>query len=84
MITLTASELIFTPLHSTKSKMAIPVTDITGLKKPGLMKGINVRWKEVGESGLGEERDARFVWVGDRDELFARLVGLGGQQWLTS
>ena len=32
----------------------------------------------------GEEREDKFHWVGNRDELFARLsVGSDGGRWIT-
>lgn len=44
------------------------------------MKGITITWAPEGLTDGGEEE--RFHWVGDRDELFARLVGSDGRHWL--
>ncbi|OCH96109.1 hypothetical protein OBBRIDRAFT_809339 [Obba rivulosa] len=84
LITLTSSSMIFTPVYSTNAKSTIPIADITGLKKLGLVKGVSVRWMDSNDNSQAQEREANFAWVGGRDELFARLVGIGGHQWSTS
>ena len=44
------------------------------------MKGISITWAP---EEIGEEREDKFHWVGNRDELFARLVGSDGARWIT-
>ncbi len=44
------------------------------------VKGLILRWMDV-EPSNGENEE-RIVWVGGRDELFARLVGRDGGRWL--
>ena len=46
------------------------------------MKGIAIAWAPE-ESMDGEEREEKFHWVGNSDELFARLVGSDGGSWIT-
>ena len=46
------------------------------------MRGLNVRWMRHHDDGRDEERVEKFLWVGDRDELFARLVTWGGHRWM--
>lgn len=46
------------------------------------MKGLNVQWVRHLDDGTDEERVEKFLWVGDRDELFARLVAWGGHRWM--
>ncbi|KAL6309947.1 hypothetical protein BKA93DRAFT_722328 [Sparassis latifolia] len=81
LITLTPTTLIFTSLLSNTARLSISTADILGVKKSGAMRGLNVRWMEVHDDGQGEEREAKFLWVGGRNELFARLIGLGGRRW---
>jgi hypothetical protein len=62
--------------------MAIAVSDIRGVKKTGLLKGLSLRWAESREDGDVIEKEEKFLWVGERDELFARLIGPDGKRWL--
>lgn len=55
---------------------------LRGVRRSGLMKGIAIAWAPE-ESMDGEEREEKFHWVGNRDELFARLVGSDGGSWIT-
>ncbi|TDL28663.1 hypothetical protein BD410DRAFT_781185 [Rickenella mellea] len=79
-IAITNTELLFTPIHSSRPKIRINIEDIRGVKKTGAMKGLLVRWESTvdGDRKMSEER---FLWVGGRDEVFARLVGWGGRRW---
>lgn len=45
------------------------------------MKGISITWAPE-EMMDGEEREDKFHWVGNRDELFSRLVGSDGRRWV--
>ncbi|PCH33659.1 hypothetical protein WOLCODRAFT_160244 [Wolfiporia cocos MD-104 SS10] len=81
LITLTSDTLFFTTLLSTTAKLSIPLKDMLGVKKTGPMRGINVRWLYAGPDGETEEREEKFLWVGARNELFARLVAWGGRRW---
>lgn len=82
LIALTSCTLSFTSLTGTYARLVIPRDRLRGVKKTGLMKGISITWVP-GELIDGEEREDKFHWVGNRDELFARLVGSGGGRWIT-
>ncbi|KAF9478527.1 hypothetical protein BDN70DRAFT_879870 [Pholiota conissans] len=81
LLTLTHNTLLFAPLMSQTAKLIVPLAAVKGVKKAGLLKGLNIRWyKSV--NGMKEHKEDKFVWVGSRDELFARLVGSNGRQWM--
>jgi hypothetical protein len=65
---------------SSTAKITIPLVDLRGVKKTGLLDGLSLWWAEMQDNKMGTEEN--FVWVGDRDELFARLVGSDGLRWL--
>jgi len=77
VITASAENFYFTPLFG-DHKLEIPVDDIVGIKK-AIPKGISVRVKDATREG--GERKEKFVLVYERDELFGRLVGMGGRKW---
>lgn len=52
--------------------------DIVGIKK-AIPKGISVTVKDASQED--GERKERFLLVYERDELFGRLVGMGGSKW---
>ncbi|OJA21507.1 hypothetical protein AZE42_05107 [Rhizopogon vesiculosus] len=81
LITLTATTLYFTALTSQQAKLIIPCENLCGVKKTGLMKGLLITWID-GEKGRGREMEEKFNWVGNRDELFARLLGPDGARWM--
>ncbi|KZT02693.1 uncharacterized protein LAESUDRAFT_729938 [Laetiporus sulphureus 93-53] len=81
LITLTSDTLHFTSLVSSTAKLSIPLASMLGVKKAGALRGLNVRWAHTSEDGLVEEREEKFMWVGARNELFARLVAWGGRRW---
>jgi hypothetical protein len=66
---------------SSTAKVTIAFSDLRGVKKTGLLQGLSLRWAETQDDN-GTEKEERFIWVGDRDELFARLIGPNGQRWL--
>jgi hypothetical protein len=67
---------------SQTAKLIIPLAAVKGVKKAGLLKGLNIRWQESVD-GVKEQKEDKFAWVGSRDELFARLVGSDGRRWMT-
>lgn len=75
------SLLYFTPLTSSKAELNIRLKDVLGVKKSGVAKGLKIRWTETEPSGVQQERQERFFFVGDRDDLFARLVGWNSSRW---
>ncbi|KAF9229271.1 hypothetical protein BS17DRAFT_824514, partial [Gyrodon lividus] len=81
LITLTPTILYFTSLTGTRAKLVIPCGRLRGVKKSGLVKGISIMWVPT-DSVDGREREERFHWVGNRDELFARLLGPDGGRWM--
>lgn len=82
IITLTPASVIFTPILPGVPKIPIELGSIRGVKKTGTLKGLSVRWEKVLGNGDKGEREEKFIWVGGRDELFARLVGWGGRKWV--
>jgi GRAM domain-containing protein 4 len=66
---------------SSAAKVTIAFSDLRGVKKTGLLQGLSLRWAET-QDNRETEKEERFIWVGDRDELFARLIGPNGQRWL--
>ncbi|KAF4623750.1 hypothetical protein D9613_001796 [Agrocybe pediades] len=81
LITLTPRTLLFTPLMSQTAKLIIPLSDVKGAKKTGLLKGLHIRWTSTIDD-VKEQTEDKFVWIGSRDELFARLVGSDGKKWM--
>ena len=83
LLTITPRKLLFTPLTSPRPKLQFPLDSICLLKKAGAMKGLHIQWRDhdSGESEA-EIHVEKFLWVGGRDEVFARLVGWGGRRWL--
>jgi len=67
---------------SSTAKITIAFSDLRGVKKTGLLKGLSLRWAEMQKDDEVYEKEEKFLWVGDRDELFARLIGPDGQRWL--
>lgn len=63
---------------SATAKITIPFCQLQGVKKTGLLKGLSLRWSDE-RGGSNEEK---FMWVGNRDELFARLIGPDRRRWL--
>jgi len=74
LITFTPTTLYFTPLASLNAQLSISIQDITGVKKAGVLKGLDIRWIEVDTTGHKAEKLDKFVWVKSRDELFARVI----------
>ncbi|TFK41171.1 hypothetical protein BDQ12DRAFT_679017 [Crucibulum laeve] len=83
LITVTNTTLFFTPIISQDPKLIVPLSSIKGVKKTGMLKGLNISWNETSTDGTKVQNEEKFLWVGDRDELFARLVSTeGGKRWL--
>lgn len=74
IITLTPTKLYFTSLVSFDPKVIISLRDITSVKKVGLLKGLDVFSSAVDPDGFTVERQERFLWINNRDELFARIA----------
>lgn len=81
LITLTVTTVYFTTLVSQQAKIIIPRENLRGVKKTGLMKGLLISWVD-GQEGNEKEIEEKFHWVGNRDELFARLLGPDGARWM--
>ncbi|KAI0076095.1 hypothetical protein K474DRAFT_1598700 [Panus rudis PR-1116 ss-1] len=84
LITLTPTTLYYTLLSSTQSQLVIELKDVTAVQKTSHFNGIRIKWNSTSEDGAVEEKEAKFTWVGSRDELFARLVGWQGRRWIGS
>jgi hypothetical protein len=74
MITLTPTKLYFTSLVSFDPKVIISLHDITCVKKVGLLKGLDIFSSAVDPDGHKVDGEERFIWINNRDELFARIV----------
>lgn len=70
--------LLFTPFVSSNLKMDIDVNDITRVKKTSMLRGLKVSYMNP---ETGNETEEKYHWINGRDELFARLIGLGHQRW---
>ena len=96
LLVLTSSMLIYTPITSSHPKLEVALSSMRGVKKIGFgaVPGLSIKWERsfVGTAENTMTTDARTTdcteiveeklqWVGGRDELFARLVGWGGQKW---
>lgn len=81
LITLTRNAFYFTPLMSQRAKISLSLAAVKGVKKTGFLKGLSLRWSETLD-GIQELKEEKFLWIGERDELFARLVGTDGRRWI--
>jgi hypothetical protein len=66
---------------SQNAKFVIPLSAVKGVKKAGMLKGLNLRWTHPADE-TQEQQEEKFHWVGSRDELFARLIGIEGRRWM--
>jgi GRAM domain-containing protein 4 len=67
---------------SANARITISLIDLRGVKKMGLLRGLSLRWRPSQDDANVMEKEEKFMWVGDRDELFARLIGQDGRRWL--
>ncbi|KAJ3513821.1 hypothetical protein NLJ89_g2734 [Agrocybe chaxingu] len=74
LITLVHRTLYFTPLMSQNAKMIIHLSAVKGVKKVGLLKGLNLRWTDSSDGK--QEKEEKFLWKGD-DGYKCDLVELG-------
>ena len=81
LITLTHNAFYFTPLMSQTAKISLSLAAVKGVKKTGFLKGLSLRWSETLD-GIQELKEEKFLWIGERDELFARLLGSDGRRWI--
>ena len=79
---MTSDSLCFVPATSSTASLEIPLHALRVVKKSDTVaiKGLILRWIDVEPSN--DEKEERIIWVGGRDELFARLVGRDGGKWL--
>lgn len=61
IITLTKSTLFFTPITSLQPKMVIPLNDIRGVKKTGVMGGLSIRRTATVPSEASSKERAKSV-----------------------
>ena len=82
LLTITPRKLLFTPLASPRPKLPLGLDSICRVKKAGALNGLHVQWRGRTDEGSEEEAHVeKFLWIGGRDEVFARLVGWGGRRW---
>ncbi|KAK2461925.1 hypothetical protein APHAL10511_006388 [Amanita phalloides] len=81
LLTITSNSLYFTPAISKKASLEIPLHTLRIAKKSDTLtvKGLILKWMDI---KTNMEKEEYIVWVGGRDELFARLVGREGGRWL--
>ncbi|KAJ7071042.1 hypothetical protein C8F01DRAFT_1108817 [Mycena amicta] len=83
LITLTKDRLFFTSLVSSSTKLEFPLSNlrsVTRKKKHGLFNSLAITW--ITDEGTMQQE--KFMWVGARDELFARLIGtVDGKRLIT-
>lgn len=82
LITLTDTQLVFTPLTSSAATTTVDLKSLIGVKRSSLAKGLRIRWSETQPNGIDEEKEEKFLCVSQRDELFAKLIGVQGRRWL--
>lgn len=76
LITLTSKRLYFTSPFSESIKREIDLDKISGVRKSGVLKGLQISYHDG-----TEHCELKFSWINSRDELFTRLVGLGNRRW---
>ncbi|KAI6007424.1 hypothetical protein EDD15DRAFT_2153445 [Pisolithus albus] len=82
LISLTATTMCFTSLTARHAKLVIPFSQVHGVRKTGLAKGLAITWVATDQDAQGVVKEEKFHWVGDRDELFARLLACDGGRWI--
>ncbi|KAI6047648.1 hypothetical protein EDC04DRAFT_2863857 [Pisolithus marmoratus] len=82
LITLTSAAIHFTAFTAMRAKLTVPFSQLRGVKKTGLAKGLVITWVATDQDTQDVVKEERFHWVGDRDQLFARLLGHGGGRWM--
>ncbi|KAK1229702.1 hypothetical protein PQX77_007264 [Marasmius sp. AFHP31] len=80
LITLSPAMFYFTPIMSPHPTLSFPINYLKGVKKSGMLKGVTLKWSDPDDGD--KEREETFLWVGGRDELFARLIGANHQKWI--
>ncbi|KAF7306916.1 hypothetical protein MIND_00484100 [Mycena indigotica] len=84
LITLTVDRLYFTSLVSSNAALEIPLVSLRAVKKRrrhGLFDSLSLTWVDT----VGVTHVEEFMWMGARDELFARLVGgVEGKRLITA
>lgn len=79
---MTETTLLFTPITSLNPTLTVDLKTLVGVKRSGLAKGLRIRWCETLENGVVEEKEEKFLFVSERDDLFARLIGTQSRRWL--
>ncbi|KAG9120700.1 hypothetical protein FRC07_003697 [Ceratobasidium sp. 392] len=75
-LTISSEEITFTPLLANLPRRVVPLGQIQGVKKTHRhTSGLRIRYKVDEEM----EREVVFRFVSNRDEIFGKLVGLGGK-----
>ncbi|KAI6132839.1 hypothetical protein EV401DRAFT_223235 [Pisolithus croceorrhizus] len=82
LISLTSTTMCFTSLTARHAKLVVPFSQLRGVKKTGLTKGLAITWVATDQDAQGVVKEEKFHWVGDRDELFARLLACDGGRWI--
>ncbi|KIY71653.1 hypothetical protein CYLTODRAFT_418715 [Cylindrobasidium torrendii FP15055 ss-10] len=80
LLTLSPTMLFFTPIMGSRPTISIPLSWLQGVRKNSLVKGLTLKLM----SNEGKEYDETFRFIPNRDELFTRLIGLEGKNWMTA
>jgi hypothetical protein len=57
--------------------------DIKGVKKIGVLKGLEIIWADAGIGGHKIDKSEKFRWINNRDELFARVISANNHmKWM--
>lgn len=83
LITLTPTTFYFSPVTSTRSRLTISLQDIKGVKKAGVLKGLEITWSAPNMDSHKIDKLEKFRWINNRDELFARMISANsGMKWI--
>ena len=61
-------------MASSRSRLTISLQDVIGVKKSGVLKGLEIVWSAPIMDGYKYEKAEKFKWINNRDELFARVI----------
>lgn len=83
LITLTSTKLYFTSLISLDPSVTVSLQDIKGVKKVGILKGLDILLTTADADGGKSDKLEKFIWVNNRDELFARIISINNNvKWM--
>ena len=72
--------LSFTPFASCSPSSTRLLSRLHGVRKTNWTKGLSFSWSK--DNADEEQEEEVFRLIENRDELFARLIGLEGKRWV--